>query len=122
MQLKYRLRIRTADDTADLLVITTDRAGTNPYLQGAPKGDGASVDPITGKALAGAWTVNVVDAITSGTSRVVTSQLEDANFRQQLAGRKAYAEIDTGSGYAVQNAGVISKVELVSAIEYAISF
>ena len=117
---KYRFRIRSADDSTDAFVVTTERGGTLPYLQGAPKGDGATLDPLTGQVTAGSFSVRVVDAITSGTSRVFTSQLEDATFRQQQAGRKAYCDIDTGSGYGVFLAGVVSRVNLVSDAEYEI--
>jgi hypothetical protein len=88
----YRLRIRSADDTTDALIISSVPGGANPYLASPPRVDGQSVDPKTGRNVTGACTVRVVDAITSGTDRVVTSQLCDADGRIYLIGRRAYAE------------------------------
>lgn len=36
--LHYKLRVRTADDSADLFVVTSLRDGPNPYILEAPQG------------------------------------------------------------------------------------
>lgn len=77
----YRFRVRTADDLADTLVLTSIRSGTNPYIVAPPSGDGQEVDLLTGGVRTGAYVVEVADAVTGsttvGTLRVVTSKLND---------------------------------------------
>ena len=77
----YRLRIRSADDLSDTLVLTSIRGGTNPYIAAPPSGDGQEVDLLTGAVRTGAYVVEVVDAVTGsdaiGTIRVVTNKLYD---------------------------------------------
>lgn len=119
--LEYRLRIRDAADTTDVLVVSSVRGDTLPYLTEAPHGDGAEFDPITGAYRSGSTTFRIADAITSGTSRVVTSQLEDANFRQQLASRPAYGEerVNGGTWTNIQ-AGIVTAIRLASSAVYEI--
>src|SRR4051812_23986476 len=93
MLIEYRLRIRDAADTTDALVISSVRGDALAFLVEPPTGDGAELDPITGAYRSGSTTFRVADGITSGTSRVLTAQLEDAAFRQQLASRPAYGEV-----------------------------
>jgi hypothetical protein len=77
----YRLRIRSADNTTDTLVVTSVRGGTNPYIVDVPSGDGQEVDLLTGAVRTGAYVVQVIDVVTGstpdGTLRLVTSQLYD---------------------------------------------
>jgi hypothetical protein len=114
--IEYRVRIRDAADTVDVLVITSTRGGTNPYLCEAPHGDGSEFDPFTGAYRSGSHTFRIADAITSGTTRVLTSQLEDADFRQQLASRPAYGEerINGGAWTSLQ-AGIVTGMRLSTA-------
>jgi hypothetical protein len=120
--LEYRLRIRNAADSADALEVTSVRGGTNPYISGEPTGDGASFDPLTGVVTSGVMTVRVVDPITSGTSRLVSSQLEDANGRQQLGRRRAYLELrQDGGAWQSLYAGRLGRYGLVSDIEWEIA-
>lgn len=119
---EYRVRIRNAADSADALVVTSTRGGTNPYVSSVPSGDGASLDPATGKVTAGVFTLRIADPITSGTSRLFTSQLEDADFRQQLGQRKAYIEINVDSaGWELFHSGRLSRFELVTDIEWELA-
>lgn len=113
--LEYQLRIRNAADSADALVVTSVRGGTNPYIVDPPTVDGSEFDPLTGSYRSGTATVRIADAITSGTSRVVTSQLEDASFRQQLPGRKAYVEErENGGSWNTVQAGIVTGLRLAS--------
>jgi hypothetical protein len=113
--LDYRLRIRSADGLSDALVVSSVRGDALPYLIAAPHGDGSEFDPITGSYRSGSATYRVADAITSGTSRVITSQLEDANFRQQLAGRIAFGEYRlNGGAWVVETPGIITGLRLTS--------
>ncbi|RUV28772.1 hypothetical protein EOD29_34380, partial [Mesorhizobium sp. M1A.T.Ca.IN.004.03.1.1] len=73
--LNYRLRIRNGADSSDALVLTSVRGGTNPYIAAPPSGDGQEVDPLTGAMRTGTYTLQVLDPITSGTTRAITSQL-----------------------------------------------
>lgn len=119
--LEYQLRIRDAGDTTDVLTITSVRGGTAPYLAEPPSGDGCEFDPLSGAYRSGSMTCRVIDAITSGTSRLVTSQLEDADFRQQLAGRPAYVEErENGGSWETVQAGIVTGIRLPSALIYEI--
>lgn len=95
----YRLRIRTADDTANALVITSQRTGTNPYIAAVPSGDGQEVDLLTGAVRTGAYVVEVVDAVLGtdsiGTLRLVTSQLYD--------GVEEYLLLENGDKILLEN-------------------
>jgi hypothetical protein len=122
--IEYRLRIRNAANSADALEVTSVRGGTNPYIAtgGEPKGDGASFNPNTGVVTSGAFTGRIIDPITSGTSRLFTSIMEDANGRQQLGQRRAFWEfrVDGGS-WTVLYAGRLSRYALASDIEWEIT-
>jgi hypothetical protein len=113
--LEYRLRIRNASDSSDVLVVSSVRGDTLPYLVEAPRGDGAEFDPFSGAYRSGSTTFRVADAITSGTNRVVTQYLEDAQFRQQLGGRPAYGEERVNGGaWVVTQAGIVTALRLAS--------
>lgn len=118
----YRLRIRAADGLTDSLVLTSVSGGTNPYIVGTPQADGTEVDVLTGEASAGGCTVRVQDVITSGTTRVLTSQLADANGRTQLVSRKAFVEesTDGGTGWSGYVAGYVTAIRLADALTYEI--
>jgi hypothetical protein len=62
--LHYQLVIRNADDTGDLLSVSSLRDGVNPYIASPPSGDGEEVEPLSGKVTVGAYTVEVIDAET----------------------------------------------------------
>jgi hypothetical protein len=113
---EYRLRVRDHADATDLLVVTSvrgDVAPNYPHLIAPPKGDGASVNPLTGETMAGSYTGQISDGITAGTSRVVTSVLEDVNQRLQLGFLKAYWERRlNGGGYGVLCAGYLTLLRL----------
>lgn len=121
----FRLRIRSADNTTDALILTSVRGGTNPDLSGVPSSDGQEHDPLSGQARSGAVTGLIADAITSGTDRVLTSQLEDANFRQQYMDRRAFTEWSAdgatwsgGTLGGVLVAGYLTSLRLASGAEY----
>lgn len=123
--LEYRLRIRNGstlanpNGTADVLVITSIRNDTNPYIASPPQGDGLQFDPIKGTVRSGSYTVNVIDAITTGTSRVVTSVLTDSSNRQQLLSRRAYVEFRVdGGAWQTLVAGYITGIRLTDALSY----
>jgi hypothetical protein len=88
----FRLRIRTADDSADELSISSVPGDDNPYVLEPPDGDGQSFEPLSGSVTTGAYTIKIIDEETSADTRVLTSKLADANARQQLLNRKAYVE------------------------------
>jgi hypothetical protein len=127
--LTYRLRIRTAsgpgnpDGSSDALVVTSLRGGTNPFIAEPPRGDGLEVDPIRGGVRSGAYTVLVTDPITSGSSRLVTSQLADSANRNQLLSRRAFVELSTdgGSTFTTVQAGYVLGLRLVDAITYEVT-
>jgi hypothetical protein len=127
--LTYRLRIRTAsgpgnpDGSSDALVVTSLRGGTNPFIAEPPRGDGLEVDPIRGGVRSGAYTVLVTDPITSGSSRLVTSQLADAGNRNQLLSRRAFIELSTDGGvnFTTVQAGYVLGLRLVDAITYEVT-
>lgn len=120
--LSYRLRIRNGADNADALIISSVSGGTNPYIKAAPHGDGQEVDPLTGAVRTGTYTIEVVDALTSGTSRVLTSQLFDGQGRQQMLSRRAYIEqsTDLGSTWTGLVAGYLINYRLADAITWEI--
>ena len=128
---QYRLTIRNAsttenpDGTADELVISSESTGTNPYIASAPSGDGAEVDPLTGAVRTGAYEVEIVDANTgtdaTGTIRVLTFKLEDANFRQQLLSRRAYVDVYRDGVFSRLIAGYIVGIRLTSPMRYAVT-
>lgn len=95
----YRLRIRSADNTTDTLVITSVRGGTNPYISSVPSGDGQEVDLLSGAVRTGAYVVEVVDAVvgsdTTGTLRIVTQNLYD--------GIEEYLLLENGDKILLEN-------------------
>ncbi len=95
----YRLRIRSADDLSNTLVITSIRGGTNPYISGVPSGDGQEVDLLTGAVRTGAYNVEVVDAVigtdSTGTLRIVTQNLYD--------GVEEYLLLENGDKILLEN-------------------
>lgn len=101
--IEYRLRIRDAQNASDQLVLSSVRGDTYPHLVSPPDAEGNEFDPFTGQATAGALTFHAVDAITSGTDRVITARLEDAEFRQGLVDHVAIGEyrIDGGAWQAI---------------------
>ena len=121
----YRLRIKAADGTTDAITITSVRAGTNPYLLGPPHGDGATYNPLTGESMLGSYTIQVADWPIGGSpvQRVVTSQLEDAKSKQQLAYRRCVLDMGTDgvSFPTVLIVGVLSLIRLVDAMTYEVS-
>lgn len=119
LAVEYQFRIRNAANTDNVIVATSVRGGTNPYIVGVPTGDGATLDPITGVVASGSMTVRVADPITSGTTRLITSLLEDADDRQQLGHRRAFVEFrEDGGSWTVLAAGRIQRFGLVSDIEW----
>ena len=131
--LTYRLRIMDApslldpDPTGVTLEITSLPGGTNPYIGSPPVGDGQELDPLTGSVRTGAYTIEVVDAKTgtdaTGTVRVVTNKLEDAQFRLQLLSRRAYVAVSTNGGSSYSNliSGFVLAIRLVSPLRYVIT-
>jgi hypothetical protein len=79
--IEHQLRIRNATDTADAIVITSIRGGTNPYISKAPTGDGSSVDPLTMESIIGEYAGQIADWPIGSMQRVLTSQLEDGSGR-----------------------------------------
>lgn len=118
--LAYRLRIRDAADTTNLLVVSSVRGGTNPYITEAPSGDGQEIDPLSGATRTGLYTVRVADPITSGTTRVITSVLFNSAGQQKLIGLLAYVEIstDNGSTWNAWLGGYVMNYRLSSAITW----
>lgn len=126
----YRLRIRNQstqadpNGTADAIVVTSLDAGLQPYIAGAPDGDGQELDVLTGRLRTGAYRVRVIDAETgsdsAGTIRYITNRLEDAQYRQQLLSRRAYVERSRNGGATWEEllAGYITNITLGSAISY----
>lgn len=126
-RIEYQLRIRNAANSADVVVITSVRGGTNPYLADEPTGDGTSFDPISGASMMGSYTGTIADWPIGSSQRVLTSQLEDATaFTQQLGYRRCFLEFQiNGGGFAgnVLIAGVLTLLRLTSAAtwEYTIT-
>jgi hypothetical protein len=61
--LAYRLRIRNQTDTVDELIISSVPSDAYAYIaENGISGDGATLDPITGKVTIGAYRVRVIDA------------------------------------------------------------
>lgn len=127
--LSYRVRIRNAstagnpNGTADDLVLTSIRGGTNPVLSAEPSGDGQEVDPLTGEVRTGSYTIQLADPISSGTSRVYTQKLFDSEGRQIMLSRRVYVEIsdDGGSSWDSLIAGYMLTYRLVDAITWELT-
>lgn len=116
----HQLDIYNAAGTSVYLTLTSIAGGTNPYLADSePVGDGQEFNPLTGSTRRGQYTGRIIDAVTSGTDRVVTSRLEDAGFRQQLMRRKAILTmIVDGATTVVLCAGLLTELRLVNTLEY----
>jgi hypothetical protein len=115
--LEYRIRIRNAADSADALTISSVAGGTNPYLIDPPRGDGCELLLPDGGSRTGTYKLRVADAITSGTSRVLTALLSDANGLPDLLSRKTYVDVrEDGGSWDVLIAGYLNRVELESGI------
>ncbi|MDH5316219.1 MAG: hypothetical protein OEW44_07040 [Gemmatimonadota bacterium] len=59
--LRYRVRLRDLNDTTDLFRATSVRDGVHPYIKAAPRQDGQSVDPMTGRVTQGMTVVEIID-------------------------------------------------------------
>ena len=107
-----------------LLVASSVAGGTNPWLTEPPAGDGTTIDPLTGKTRAGAWSVAIGDPITSGTDRLVTAVLEDATrgWRSRLTSRRAFVrERENGGAWVTTWVGFVSRVRYTSAAQVQIT-
>lgn len=117
--LYFRLRIRNAADSADLLIISSVPSDTNPYLESPPSGDGTAIDVVTGSTVNGVFICRVIDVLTGGVTRVLTSQLADANGNPQLANLRAYVEQTTDPTWATStqlSAGYIIRIRYTDAL------
>lgn len=114
----FTLSVYNAAGTSVEFAVSSVVGDTLPHLTSEPIGDGQEFDPLTGETRAGQYTGRIADAITSGTDRVITSRLEDANFRQQLMRRKAILKKTTGGSDVVLCAGLLTRLALVGVAEY----
>ena len=120
----FRLTIYQANGTTPDLTMTSIRSGTNPYIVGVPSGDGQEVDLLTGAVRSGAYNIEVADVVTgsdgTGTVRLITNKLEDANLRQQLLSRRAKLEMsrNNGSTWSVWIFGYLTGLRQIDAITY----
>jgi hypothetical protein len=115
----YRLRIRSADDTTNALVLSSYPGDDNPYIVRNPSGDGESFDPISGAPTTGSYSVVVADPETSAFTRPITAMLADALARQQLLMRKAWVEqSEDGSAWDTLVVGYVTAIRLITAIEF----
>lgn len=121
MAYHFRLRIRNAADSADECIFSSLSTDTLPHLASEPFGDGQEFDHLTGRTTIGAYVIDVVDAVVSGSTRAVTQFLVDATLRQQLIGRRAYIEYSTNAGGAWTGlvGGFVTRIALVSAQRYS---
>ncbi|KKN39145.1 hypothetical protein LCGC14_0746150 [marine sediment metagenome] len=113
----YRLRIRSADDSSDALILTSVPGGTNPYLTGPPQGDGQEIDPATGESSIGAYTIEAADV-----SEIITAALVDGDGRQTLIQRRAYLELSTDVGSTFPTVlvpGFVNAYRLVTPMRWA---
>lgn len=127
---RYRLRIRDADDVADLLTVESKTGDSPAVILEPPQVDGSTFDPLSGKVSVGAARVLVADAPAGtcvspdDTDRVVTSVLADATGRSQLLGKKAFLEISRGSiltPYEPFFAGYVTGLSLADGIAWDIA-
>lgn len=123
----YRIRIRNAADSADALILTSVRGGTNPVIAKPPTGDGQELDPVTGVIATGQYSIDIADPVIVGSSppsRVVTSQMFDAAGRQLLLSRRCYIEESNDGGVTwplVVIAGYLMNYQLTDAITWTFS-
>ena len=127
--MRYRLRIRNDDDTDDVLVVDTDRTSAAALIAEAPKIDGSTFDPLTGKVTAGAARIMVIDADAGTclepdpTIRTVTQILADSGGNSQLLSRRAFLEVSRdglATPYQPYFAGYITSMTLVDGITWEI--
>jgi hypothetical protein len=83
--LYYKFQIRNADDSDDLLEVTSVRDGDNPYIAEPPSGDGESVDPLTGKVTVGAYTISVIDAVGDIPSTIIRHEVDFGDYADTTA-------------------------------------
>jgi hypothetical protein len=83
--LYYKFQIRNADDSDDLLEVSSVRDGVNPYIAEPPSGDGESVDPITGKVTVGAYTISVIDAVGDIPSTIIRHEVDFGDYADTAA-------------------------------------
>ncbi len=126
LPVSYRVRIRNAADSSDVLVLTSLRGGTNPVIQKEPNGDGQELDPVQSTMATGSYSIDLVDPVIAGSSppsRVITSQLFDANGRQLLTSRRTFIEIsrDGGSTWVLVIGGYLTDYQLYDAITWTFS-
>lgn len=117
----YRLRIRNADDSGNLIEATSAGSGSGAFIVDAPTVDGSSFDPLTGVTTIGSASVRVADPLLSAGTRFVTQHLSTAAANPQLLSRRAFLEINRGAGYVGYFAGYVSVVELIDGITYEFS-
>ena len=123
--LHYKLRIHDGDpDTlvafragtgGNRFVISTIPSDDNPYIASPPHGDGESLNPATGQVSVGAYTVRVIDA-----AQIITSNLADAQGRQQNLSAAAVIEesTDDGATWTLLTGAYVNRVALVDALVY----
>jgi hypothetical protein len=92
----------------------------NAYIAEPPRGDGQTLNPVTGEVQTGGFTVAVIDAVTDTDTRIVTAKLADEDGRSTLLSRRAYVEEtdDLGVTWDVLMAGYVNSARLVTAIRY----
>lgn len=114
----FTLSVYDTAGTSVAFAVSSIVGDTLPYLKDVPYGDGQEYDPLTGETRAGQYTGRIVDAITSGTDRVVTSRLEDSGYRQQLMRRKAILKMTVDGTDVVLCAGLLTRLTLAGLAEY----
>lgn len=118
----FRITIRNAEDSADELILSSFPDDEYPFITEAPSGDGQSIDPITGAATTGSYSVRIKDPEIDTDTRVLTSILADVNARQQLISRRAYVtQSEDGTTWDVLVPGYVLAIRLITAIEWEIS-
>lgn len=115
----YRLRIRNAEDNANVIVVSSKSGDTNPLLTDPPEGDGQNIDPIMGTLEVGEYTWQAVDRFDGGDTYTITSILADADARNQLLSNKCVGEWSTdGSSWSVLHTGYLNDIKLGDAKTY----
>ncbi len=115
----------SSTSTGRLLVFTSTRTGTNPYITGAPRGDDTSINPLTGESLIGAYQIEIADWPLGSMQRALTQYLNAANSGQpQMSYLPAVIDYQIdGGGYTgnVLKSGVIALLKLVDAMRWNIT-
>lgn len=114
-----RLRVRNAADSADAIIITSDPTQPFCLVLDWPDGDGAKLDPTSGKVDVGAYNFRVIDTGAAG-ANPVTANLYDAAQRLQLLSRRAYVEKSTngGASWPLVTAGYVNAVRMTDAASF----